>query len=112
MSLGAIGSISGNLMQLRTPRMKKAAITGVITAAVGSMFPNRTSALVELKKIQTTMTRAETVSGRYFSKGVNLTKTALGFQSQAQEVASLCALHYHKDPSEPTSIRLNNLREE
>jgi hypothetical protein len=92
MSLGAIGSISGNLMQLRTPRMKKAAITGVITAAVGSMFPNRTSALVELKKIQTTMTRAETVSGRYFSKGVNLTKTALGFQSQAQEVASLCAI--------------------
>lgn len=92
MAIGTLGSIYGNLVQLKAPRMKKAAISGMVTAAVGSMFSTRTSALVELKKIQITMNRAETVVGSYYSKGVNLTKTALGFQSQAQEVASLCAI--------------------
>ncbi len=91
-AIGAIGSLSGNIVQLRRPQMRRAAMSGVITAAVGSMFPTRTSALTELKKIQRSMIRTETAAGAYLSKGTNLLKTAMGFQSQAQEVAALCAI--------------------
>ncbi len=91
-AIGAIGSISGNIVQLRAPRVKRAVISGMGMAAVGSMFPSRISALTELKKIKVSMTRTETAMGAYFSKGLNLAKTTLGFQSQAQEVAALCAV--------------------
>ena len=38
------------------------------------------------------MTRTETHMGAYFSKRLNVAKTVLGFKSEAQEIATLCAI--------------------
>jgi hypothetical protein len=91
-AFGAFGSIAANVAQLKRPGAKKAIVTGVVFSAVGSIFPHKASALAELKKIQTSMTRSEKAFGAYLSKSANLIKTGLGFQSQAQEIASLCAI--------------------
>ena len=91
-AFGVFGSIAGNVVQIKRPGVKKALATGVVFSAVGSMFPHNASALDQLKKIQTSMVRAETKFGAMFSKGTNLVKTGLGFQSQAQDIAGLCAI--------------------
>jgi hypothetical protein len=91
-ALGVGGSIAGNLIQLKLPSAKKAVITGMSMAAIGSVFPSSVSALDQLLKIKKRMKTIETSWGVYTSMGVNALKTAAGYKSYAQEIAALNAL--------------------